>query len=135
MFTVRSCPNQELTSLPGIPVGSSIPSEGSAPDAVSLVVSNESGSSVGGLLLAPLKRIADQVLSYKVAWLHVTPEYRGREVECLLLREAARVAAGRGAKSVQLAVKPRTEAQLSICGNIAPVPGVSVVVSLQHDGI
>lgn len=137
MFTVRPCANQELTLLPGIPVGAPVPVElqNSALDSVSLVVSNDSGSSVGGLLLAPLKRIADTVLSYKVAWLHVDPEYRGQEVECLLLREAARVAAGRGAKSVQVAIKPRTEAQLSICGNIAAVPGVSVVVSLQHDGL
>lgn len=135
MLTVRPCANQELASLPGL--SASLPSDAqrTASDSVSLVVSNDSGSPIGGLLLAPLKRIADKVLSYKVAWLQVAPEYRGREVECLLLREGARLVGGLGAKSVQVAVKPRTEAALAICGNIAPVSGVSVVVSLQHDGI
>ncbi len=135
MLTVRPCANQELASVPGL--SSTLPSDAQVPasESVSLMVSNDNGSPIGGLLLAPLKRIADKVLSYRVAWLQVAPEYQGREVECLLLREGARLVAVRGAKSLQVAVRPRTETALAICGNIAPVSGVSVVVSLQHDGI
>lgn len=136
MLMVRSCASGELSALCGRSDAPVLPDLALLDsDSLGLIASDEKGEPVGGALLTPLKKVAGKIFSFKVAWLYASLGLPTQDVACRLLREAAAVAANRGAKSIQVSVRPKNEATLAACEMLKPVNGVSVVISLQHNGL
>lgn len=135
MLMVRSCASGELSALSGRTGAPVLPDIAQLDaETFGLIASNGDGEPQGGALLMPQKRVAGKVISYRVVWLYTAPEAEA-EVECRILHEAAAMAANRGAKAMQVSVRPKNGSMLAACEKLPPVEGLSVVISLQYNGL
>ncbi len=104
------------------------------PEHIGLVAKGPDGP-VGTILLVPYRRVGNRVTRYRLIWLYVLPEHRGRGVGRRLIEAAGAECARRGASTVQVPIHPRNESSISWWCNCLPrVEGLGFVVSLDRCG-
>ncbi|MDF2630342.1 MAG: Acetyltransferase family [Symbiobacteriaceae bacterium] len=136
MSTVRYLASpMDLASIPA--EGEPLPSAEDcvSPGSLALAAVTDDGTLIGGLLLLPAKRVGDQVLAYKLAWLYVRPEHRRHGVARSLLCKAACAADSRGVHRISVCIRPRNTAGAALFDTLDHPPGAAYVMDLCSNGL
>ncbi|MFZ5826473.1 MAG: GNAT family N-acetyltransferase [Bacillota bacterium] len=104
------------------------------PNHVGLIAVGPEGP-VGGVLLIPCRQVGNLVTKYRLEWLHVLPEHRGRGLGRKLTQLAAAEANKRGASTILISVKPENQKGISWSETLPKVAGLGFVVALDRCGL
>lgn len=104
------------------------------PNHISLMMVGPEGP-VGAVLLVPCRHIGVKAIKYRLEWLLVRPDRRGRGFGRRLAQAAAAIATERGASTIHISVKPNNHHGLSWSENLPKVAGIGFVVSLDRCGL